>query len=318
MQVGMFQGPYMAPDRTMREAFEWCVDQAVWADEIGFSEYWVAEHATVSWEPVPNPEMVISAVALKTKNIILGPLAHLLPYHNPATLAVQASWLSHILQGRYILGIASGAYPNDAILRGMADMSTNHEMMLEALYIMELVWKSEPFHFKGKFWSAGYPEIVEGDLEPMRDLRPYGGKIPIAMTGLSAPSSSLNFAASKGYIPSSLFIDDATLRAHIDDYARAAEQHGFTANPMDHRVLRDIVVADSDEEAYRIATEGGLARTWTEYLLPVFERFGVLDKILPDSSMSTSDITIDMLAKHNWIVGSPETVREKLEHSQDS
>lgn len=30
----------------------------------------------------------------------LGPLAHLLPYHHPATLAIQTAWMSQGLQGR--------------------------------------------------------------------------------------------------------------------------------------------------------------------------------------------------------------------------
>jgi alkanesulfonate monooxygenase SsuD/methylene tetrahydromethanopterin reductase-like flavin-dependent oxidoreductase (luciferase family) len=288
------------------------VKQAVVADEAGFSEYWVAEHATVLWEPVPNPEIIIGAAALQTKSIRFGPLGHLLPYHNPASLAVQTAWMSQALEGRYILGIAPGAYPNDAALRGMSDMSTNREMMLEAIDIMERVWKCEPFSFQGKFWNAGFPEIA-GEGEPIRDLRPWGGKIEVAMTGLSAPSSTLNFAAAHGYYPSSVFVSDAILKLHFDDYERVSAEHGHNMDRSSHRVVRDVVVADTDSAARKLAIEGGVGAAWEHYLLPVFKRFGMLDHFLTKPGQSIADIDLEFLADNVWIVGSPETVREKMD-----
>lgn len=312
MKVGIFQAPYVRPGRSMREVFDWCVSQAVVADQAGFSEYWVAEHGTVLWEPVPNPEIVIGAAALQTKNIKFGPLAHLLPYHNPASLAVQAAWLSQVLEGRYILGIAPGAYPNDAMLRGISDMSVNRDMMLEAIDIMERVWKSEPFSFEGKFWNAGFPDLPS-DGEPIRDLRPWSGRLDVAMTGLSAPSSSLNFAAAHGYLPTSIFISDAVLNQHFSDYQRISAEKGYNMDRSSHRVVRDVVVADTDAAARKLAIEGGVGAAWESYLMPVFKRFGMLEHFLTKPGQSVSDIDLEFLADNVWIVGSPETVREKMD-----
>ena len=145
--IGMFQTPLVAPERSASEVFNWAVSQAVVADQAGFTEYWIGEHATLNWEGIPSPELVIAAAATQTRSIQLGPLAHLLPYHHPATLAIQTAWMSQILKGRYCLGVATGAYPTDAALRGMTDMKNHHRMMLEAIDIMEMVWKAEPFEF---------------------------------------------------------------------------------------------------------------------------------------------------------------------------
>src|ERR1700761_3818188 len=158
MDVGMFQTPFMRPERTAAQTFDWAVRQAVLADEVGFSEYWVGEHGTLQWESIPSPELVIAAAGHQTKNIKLGPLAHLLPYHHPATLAVQTAWLSNVLGGRYQLGVAAGAYPTDAALRGITDMSVNHEMLFEAIDIMEAIWLGEPYQAEGTFWKHGFPE----------------------------------------------------------------------------------------------------------------------------------------------------------------
>lgn len=311
MNIGMFQAPFIRPERTPVQVFDWAVRQAVVADQAGFTEYWIGEHATLNWEGIPSPELVIAAAASQTKTIKLGPLAHLLPYHHPATLAIQTAWLSQILQGRYMLGVATGAYPTDAALRGISDLTQNHPMMIEAIEIMEKVWAAEPFSFKGKFWNAGYPE--GSAKKPLRDTRPYGGKIQMAMTGLSAPSPSINYAAEHGYIPASIYSGNDYLRSHFESYAAVSAANGFDSDRSIHRVVRDVVIADTDAKARRLAMEGGLGHAWTEYLKPTYERFGVLPGLLHDKSVDPADVDADYLAEHVWIVGSPETVTEKLQ-----
>jgi len=316
MQIGMFQTPFMAPERTAKQVFDWAVRQAVVADELGFSEYWLGEHATLNWEGIPNPELVIAAAAAQTKRIKLGPLAHLLPYYHPASLAIQTAWMSQILQGRYMLGVATGAYPTDAALRGIKDMSVNHKMMLEAIDIMERVWKAEPFEFAGEFWKAGYPK--PDPKKPFRDTRPYGGTVQMAMTGLSAPSPSITFAGTRGYIPASVYAGNAFLRSHFQSYAQSAAANGRKADRSLHRVVRDVLVADTDAEARRLATQGPLARAWMEYLKPTYERFGVLKGLLHDPSMDPAKVDVEYLAEHVWIVGSPDTVVAKFEEWFDN
>jgi len=315
MEVGMFQTPYMAPERTAKQVFEWSVRQAVIADEVGFAEYWVGEHATLNWESIPSPELVVAAAALQTKRIRLGPLAHLLPYYHPSTLAMQAGWLSQILEGRYMLGIAPGAYPGDAALRGFKDLSKNHRMMMESVEIMEQVWKGDPFEFKGEFWEAGMPH--DDPTHPMRDMKPHGGHMPIAMTGLSPNSPSIKYAARHGYIPASVYAGNEFLSNHFEIYAQTAGEAGHPASRSMHRVVRDVFVARTDAEARKLATEGAMGRAWMEYLLPTYHTFGVLDGLLHDKTMDKSKVDADYLAEHVWIVGSPDTVAAKLQKWSD-
>lgn len=310
MQIGMFQTPFLRPERTAKQVFDWAVNQAVYADRIGFSEYWVGEHASLSWESIPNPELVIAAAAAQTSRIKLGPLAHLLPYYHPASLAIQTAWLSQILEGRYQLGVATGAYPTDAALRGITDMSKNHAMMLEAIDIMERVWKGEPFQFEGEFWKAGFPEPDQ--KKPLRDMRPWQGEMPMAMTGLSAPSPSIGFAGTHGFIPASVYAGNDFLRSHFETYAEKMRAAGRTSDRSVHRVVRDVFVAETDAEARKLAIEGGIADAWREYIKPTYERFGVLKGLLHDPSMDPADVDAEYLAEHVWIVGSVETVTRKL------
>lgn len=311
MKVGMFQTPFVRPERTPKQVFDWAVRQAVHADRIGFSEYWVGEHGTLNWEGIPSPELVIAAAAAQTSQIKFGPLAHLLPYHHPATLAVQTAWLSQVLEGRYMLGVATGAYPTDAALRGITDMSRNHAMMLEAIDIIEKVWKAEPFSHQGEFWNAGFPE--NDPKKPLRDVRPYGGTMQMAMTGLSAPSPSIAFAGTHGFIPASVYAGNPFLRSHFETYRDKMKEAGRESDRSAHRVVRDVIVADTDEEARKLAIEGGIGRAWKEYIKPTYERFGVLKGLLHDPDMDPSQVDAEYLAEHVWIVGSPDTVTRKME-----
>jgi alkanesulfonate monooxygenase SsuD/methylene tetrahydromethanopterin reductase-like flavin-dependent oxidoreductase (luciferase family) len=311
MEVGMFQTPFLPPERSPGDVFDWAVAQAVTADKAGFSEYWIGEHITLNWEAIPNPELVIAAAARQTERIKLGPLAHLLPYYHPATLAAQAAWLSHILKGRYQMGVAPGAYPTDAAMRGFSDLSKNHRMMEESVRIMEMVWKGEPFEYKGEFWDAGLPA---GDAaHPIRDQRPWGGHMPMAMTGLSPNSPSIRYAGAHGYAPCSVYSGVAALAEHFDIFAKAAADAGLPGDRTKHRVVRDVFVADSDAEARKLALEGGMGRAWTEYLLPTYHAFGIAAAMVEGTDHSVSDVTPEFLADNFWIVGSPETVREKME-----
>lgn len=316
MKVAMFQQPLTPPGTPIPDVFRWAVDQAAVADEAGYTEYWVGEHSTQAWEAIPSPELIIAAAASVTSTIKLAPGAHLLPYHNPAALALRISWLTQLLEGRYILGVGAGAWPTDAAVHGITDMSRNHEMVQESLDIMHRIWKGEPFHFDGEFWSAGFPEPNPNHV--MRDVRPYNDTVEIGVTGLSPNSSSMKFAGSRGYMPLSVYSGDESVRNHWSVYSKAAAEAGITVDRADHHVVFDAFVADTDKEAKRLAMEGGLGRSWNEYLIPVYKDLGIMQGLVKHPGMDPNDVDLNYIAEHVWLCGSPETVIEKFQAFQES
>jgi alkanesulfonate monooxygenase SsuD/methylene tetrahydromethanopterin reductase-like flavin-dependent oxidoreductase (luciferase family) len=213
-----------------------------------------------------------------------------------------------VLEGRYILGIGAGAYPTDAAVRGVTDMSTNHKKMLEALEILQKVWAAEPFHHEGHFFEAGFPEN-DPDHE-LRDVRPFSNTVEIGVTGLSPSSPSMKFAGRNGYLPLSVYAGEAAVANHWDTYAQAAEEAGLTPDRSKFHVVRDVLVADTDEEARKLAVEGGMGHAWREYLLPTYKHLGLLGAMLPGVDVDSVDE--DTLVNDVWIVGSPDTVAEKI------
>ncbi len=311
MKAAMFQTPFIPPHRSPREVFKWAVDQAVECDQAGFGTYLVGEHALQAWESIPNPDLVIAAAALQTENIVLGPMAHILPYHHPSALALQMAWLSNILGGRYLAGVAMGSFPKDAYVHGIQDMSHNRAMTEESLEIMGKVWKGEEFWHEGKFWSAGLP--ASDPHHPNRDVRPFENKMIVGMTGNSGSSPSITFAGANGFQALSTYSGDPFIRSHWDVYSAAAADNGKSVDRSMHYILRDVFVAETDAEAKKLAIEGGTGKAWMEYLLPVYKMFGLhVGLVVEDHPIDPDDMDVEYLAEHVWLVGSPDTVTEKL------
>lgn len=313
MQCGIFMMPSHPPEREPYTAHQWDLDCLTLADELGFSEAWIGEHYTSQWEPVPSPDLMIAQALMRTKNIKLATGVHLLPYHHPAELAHRVAYLDHMAQGRFMFGIGSGGLPTDYDLFDVDGMGGQHrEMTRESIDIILKLWESEaPFEYKGKFWNVSNPEPMLGNLRYF--LRPYQKPHPpIGVASVSVASETLKIAGERGFIPMSLAFNGDYVISHWDAVLEGAQRSGKTPSRSDWRITRDVWVADSDDEAYDNAVNGMLGRVWGEYLLPLFDKFGLIHVIKHDSEVPDSSVTPEYMAEHVWLIGSPDTVEKKI------
>ena len=306
--------PSHPPERSLRDGFEWDLQHIELCDRLGFSEAWVGEHFTAPWEPNPAPDILIAQALLKTKRIRLAAGAHLLPYHHPAELACRVAFMDHISQGRLMFGIGAGGLPSDWRLFHVDGMSgENRRMTREALDIILKLWTSdEPFEHRGEFWNINR-------IEPMFDgalqfhLKPFQKPYPpIGIAGLSPRSDTLELAGEYGFMPLSLNLSREYLRDHWASVERGAERGGRVARREDWRVVREVYIAETDAQARKLALNGMMGRAYREYLLPLFSQFRLLSVFKHDQSVADSDVTPEYLCEHNWLVGSPRTVTQKL------
>ena len=92
-----------------------------------------------------------------------------------------------------------------------------------------------------------------------------------------------------------------------------AAKAGRKANRQDWRLVREVFVADTDEEAWKLSAGDMMGRMMGEYFLPLLGHFGFKDYLKHAPEVPDSDVTVDYCARRNWIVGSPATVAEKIE-----
>lgn len=329
METGLIFHPYMRPGRTAKQTFDWGIQSAVHADGVGIDSMMISEHATQVWENIPAPELIIAGAALQTKNIKFAPMAHILPHQHPAKLATMIGWLSQILEGRYFLGIGAGAYPQSSYLHGIRNAGQSNtatggdetkslnDMVRESLFIMEKIWKREPFFYEGKYWDAGYPEEVVGEdgdeQHKLADLSPWGGKAPeIAVTGFSYNSPSIRLAGERNFKPVSIFSGLDALKKHWEVYSEAAIAAGHVPDRSRHAVSQTVFCAETDKEAKRLVMEGPIGYCFQRYLIPIWHRFGMMEGFAKDAGIDPADADLEFLVDKVFVVGSPETVTEKI------
>ena len=285
MKAGLFLMPSHPPERALYDAHQFDLDVIALADELGYQEAWIGEHFTAPWEPIPSPDLMIAQALTRTKNIKLGAGAHLLPYHHPVELALRIAYLDHLAQGRLLVGIGAGGLQTDAILFDVDfDAGENREMTREALEVLLMLWTGgdAPMEHKTKHWRVEVPDPKEWE---------------------------------RGYIPMSLGLGPAYIASHWESVLEGA-MRGNREPPSrsEWRLVRDVWVADTDEEAIRAAREGMLFRAWTEYLYPLFNYgpYPLVAGMKHDESVATEDIDLEYMLEHLWLVGSPDTVARKI------
>ena len=334
MECGVFHTPYMRPGRKDLETFQYSIMLAKACDEFGYRDFMVGEHGMQAWENIPNPELLIVAAGMQTERMRFGPMAHIVPLHQPSSLAIQVGYTSQLLKERYFLGVGAGSWENEAVLRGQpGDLSEAHPRLLEGLEVMDKVWRRQPFTHEGKYYKAAWLEegidagsaahhdafdVKEGEeYHALADHSPYGGAdgLEIAMTGLSASSPSHKLAGERGWTPISFYGGSQLLKSQWETYKAARESVGATAVEGHFKVARDVFVARTDEEAKEQAKNGALGYAWSKYLMPVYKKYRILQGFIDDAEVKVdiNDVDLDYLADHVWLCGSPETVIQKIE-----
>jgi alkanesulfonate monooxygenase SsuD/methylene tetrahydromethanopterin reductase-like flavin-dependent oxidoreductase (luciferase family) len=110
----------------------------------------------------------------------------------------------------------------------------------------------------------------------------------------------------------SLNLNPGYVSSHWDAVEEGAARGKRTARRSDWRMVREVFVADTDAEAMRLSAGGMMGRMMTEYFLPLLGAFGFTEYLKHDPSVADSDVTPEYCAKHNWLIGSPATVSDKL------
>jgi alkanesulfonate monooxygenase SsuD/methylene tetrahydromethanopterin reductase-like flavin-dependent oxidoreductase (luciferase family) len=318
VDYGLFTMPSHPPERSLYDGQQWDLQVLRWADELGFSEAWIGEHHAAPWEPHPSPDLIVAQALLQTSRIKLGPGGFLLPYHHPAELANRVAILDHMAQGRLLFGVAASGLPSDWAMFNVDGFSgQNREMTREALEIILRLWtEDEPFRHEGKFWTVEKTGLMYDTLSP--HLKPFQQPHPpIGVAGLSKNSDTLKIAGEKGFLPLSLNLNSAYVASHWDSVEEGARRSGRTPSRADWGLVRETFVAETDEEAWRLAVEGPLGRMQGEYFLGLLGHFGFTEYLKHDPDVPDSDVTVEYCARHNWLIGSPDTVARRLREVYD-
>ena len=92
-------------------------------------------------------------------------------------------------------------------------------------------------------------DTLRPHLRPLQDPHP-----PIGVAGLSKNSDTLKMAGERGFIPMSLNLNPAYVGSHGEEAVEeGAAKVGRGAHRGEWRLVREILVAETDEEAMRFS-----------------------------------------------------------------
>lgn len=302
IDFGLFTMPEHPPWENWTLSYDRDVEEAVLAEKLGFSEYWVGEHHTGSYENVPVPEYLIAKISAVTDNIRLGPGTVNLPYHDPFLVAERLAFLDQLTKGRVIYGYGGGGLPSDMEMFSI-DGDDQRPMIAEAIDIIQTYTAAEePTSYDGEYWSYD-DRIVQ--------VPPYQKQPEEAIAGLTR-TTSYEMAAEQGMGALSVYFtpieaeknpNAPDLKDHADAMVEAAERSGMDPQAVrdEWRIVREVYVAESKEEAIEDIRKG-VEKSYG-YLIDL--GLGALMK--KDETMPDEELTFEwMIENIPWIIGSPE------------
>jgi len=142
-------------------------------DKNNWNSVWFTEHHFnhEGMESCPNPLVIGTDIAARTKNIRIGQAANIITFHNPIRLAEDIATLDQLSKGRVEVGIGRGIYGREAINMNveadLKDQAKNFRLFEETLTILKKAWKEKFFSHQGEFYTYPAPNFIwQHDMSP--------------------------------------------------------------------------------------------------------------------------------------------------------
>ena len=230
MQLGFFTMPIHPVGKDWRQSLREDREAFILADELGFVEGYVGEHATDAAENITSCVTFIATLVDATKRIRLGTGTVNMPNTHPAAVAANIAMLDHLLDGRLIFGISPGGLMSDAEAFGNLAANRN-EMFVEAIDQVLAIWAGEPpYKIEGKYWRISTERTLMADIgqgilpKPLQKPHP-----PIVVTVVAPFSKGVTEAAVRGWEPDLGQLPDAGLGEEPLAQVRGGLRAGGTA-----------------------------------------------------------------------------------------
>jgi len=333
----------MAGKRTdlYQEMLQELSQQIGYMDENGY--YGVAfteHHFHIEGEEVStNPVMLDLYFGMQTKNMKFGQLGCVLPSKNPINLAEDIAMLSQMLQGRVFAGFARGYQPRwlnilgqhvglDNPPSGEEYEDLKRELFDEHFDIIMKAWKEDTFSHQGKHWSIPTKDIEwaasevshkygqgvdENAIVREIGIAPptHNKEIPDLFMPFATSERSIKWGMERDIVPVTIMTHYETVVEHFRAGQEAAAATGRDLKFGERMGMsRELIVADTDEEAEAVARKAG-SFIWNNFFVP----FGFGAAVTkPGEGPFDLPATFETISERGLVIhGSPDTVNRKLE-----
>jgi alkanesulfonate monooxygenase SsuD/methylene tetrahydromethanopterin reductase-like flavin-dependent oxidoreductase (luciferase family) len=287
MKLSVFsvQDHYPTQPRTVQQLYGEVIAQAELADALGYDTFWVAEHHFHEYGVVPNPAVMLSSLAQRTKRLRLGTAISILTFHNPLTVAESYAMVDVLSGGRLVYGVGSG-YLSHEFAGYRIDPAEKRDRFDENLALVRRLLSGERVTAQGKFSNV---DAVALNVVPIQRQVP----IYVAVLRREAAFHIGKQGNNLMCVPYASLENFDQIEDLIAEYRRGKAEAGLAPSDDDAVVTLHTHVAESDEAARQNAE--------TAFNLYVDTRLY--------ARKSTYD---DAMRNGLHLFGSVETVTEKL------
>jgi luciferase family oxidoreductase group 1 len=281
---------------TAGDALRNSIDLAQYADELGYTRYWVAEHHATPMLACASPEALIGPIASATTGIRVGSGGVMLPHYSPLKVAETFSMLSGLYPGRIDLGL--GRAPGTDQLTALALQRDRRQLAPDDFreQVEELLG-----YLNGQM-PADHPFTRLGDVLPGRPHRPEPWLLG------SSPQSAV-WAAELGLPYSFADFINPQGAAIVNDYRRRFAPS--EAEPAPRAAIGVVAIcAETDEGAERLAASHRMAFSLLRQgrLIPV---------PTVEQGLRYAESRPRQQSSRRFVLGSPSTVRAGIERAAE-
>ena len=301
------------PDKTSGLYHEY-LDELEYADQAGFDGVCVNEHHSNAYGLMPSPNLMLAALARRTRRAALIVLGNSLALYNPPIrVAEEMAMLDVMSGGRFVAGFPVGSSMDTNFAYGQTP-ATLREKYREAHDLVMRAWTTpEPFTFNGKYTQLRYVNVWPRPLQ-----KPHP---PVWIPGTGSVETwewvarhdySYSFLSYFGFKPA---------RHSMQGYWETVERVGKDRNPYRAGYLQLVAISDSDARAEAEYAEA--AEYFYHRCLHVPDHFFAAPGYMTPKSMQAAKtpFSFETLKKLSWkdfvdegyiVAGSPATVRDRL------
>lgn len=228
------------------KTFDEIVEFALLAEKLGLDSVWMSDHLMYTVPDKGSLEVFasLSAVAARTKNIIIGTKVVCAPFRHPALLAKTGATLDIISNGRFVLGVGAGWFKTEFEAFGFP-FDKKASVTREAVEIVKMLWKKPTVNYDGKFFK-----IKDSSCLPKPLQKPH----PPIWIGSSGPRMlKLTAELGDGWVIPNPTVEE--YRQKLSIIKKHAKKIGRKSKEIEAGYYAYASLSSSSEEAWKTAEE---------------------------------------------------------------
>jgi alkanesulfonate monooxygenase SsuD/methylene tetrahydromethanopterin reductase-like flavin-dependent oxidoreductase (luciferase family) len=304
--------------------YRYTLEELLAAARAGFDGVAMTEHGQNLYDMVPNPNLLMAALATMTDGlgtglIVLGTSVG--KSRQPLRIAEEYALLDCLSGGRLVAGLPLGLSYDANLNYGIPPIESRARYREAHDLIMRAWTADEPFPWNGKYWQF---HAVNMWPRPIQQPHP-----PVWIPGSGSPGT-MTWALDNDYCYVNLsWFGPIAVKAVVDRYWAFAHERSKDTNPYRFAFLQSVFVSETDAQAERDYAEhiefwyrkciGGIPPAWLglpgyvdyyglEYLMRHPGELGLASRL--------KELTYrELVDSRAVIAGSPATVRDQLKEA---